>query len=412
MSDHSGKLLQIPVPALGALGTSSPPQTATPGQPIVVSDFSGKGLHDVALGHPETKDISVYLASDTTSFEPELRFAAGGAPRALLASDVNVDGYMDLLSVNSDEGTVSVLIGHGDGTFHEPHILPTTALPTALTPGSNGDGLRSVVALRELLPGSAVVVNFATSNGPLAYSPGLLPPQDDEQIAVVAGDGRESAQLLTAFTLDAPLRVVDDARLPFTDILRVNGPGLTAGVDVFSAQGWSSLEREEVVLAVGQAWRGPGGAAQAMVDVSALNSFELALVDLLRPDRLDGLPGRMPRAVAGTEGSAAVAACDGGPALLLCAEHAGPAAAAVFLTAAEQEVLLNALWSEFDSASAPQAAVRPALSPAPLPTAPEQEEQDAAPSVQAFALVLLACGLCREARKTEKEQPKATKGVS
>lgn len=41
----------------------------------------------------------------------------GSSPGNLIAADVNADGRVDLVVANLGSGTVSVLVGRGDGTF-------------------------------------------------------------------------------------------------------------------------------------------------------------------------------------------------------------------------------------------------------------------------------------------------------
>src|SRR6266478_4549635 len=44
-------------------------------------------------------------------------FTTGATPRAVTVGDLNGDGKLDLAVTNASSGTVSVLLGNGDGTF-------------------------------------------------------------------------------------------------------------------------------------------------------------------------------------------------------------------------------------------------------------------------------------------------------
>src|SRR5947199_105591 len=51
------------------------------------------------------------------SFVSSGNFAVGAAPRSVAVGDVNGDGRSDLAVANDNVGSVSVLLGNGDGTF-------------------------------------------------------------------------------------------------------------------------------------------------------------------------------------------------------------------------------------------------------------------------------------------------------
>ena len=58
-----------------------------------------------------------------------------------MAADFNGDGKLDLAMANQNDGTVSILLGNGDGTFQPPANVGGFITPTWIAVGDfNGDG--------------------------------------------------------------------------------------------------------------------------------------------------------------------------------------------------------------------------------------------------------------------------------
>jgi Flp pilus assembly secretin CpaC len=129
------------------------PQDANPSVPsaIAVGDFNGDNILDVAVTDFANNNVAILFGKGDGTFTPPTAaetFATGsgtnpvGHPVALLATDINGDGVLDLAVVNQGDGvtagSVSILLGRvasngkADGTFATPITYPVGIKPTAI----------------------------------------------------------------------------------------------------------------------------------------------------------------------------------------------------------------------------------------------------------------------------------------
>ncbi|MEX0878245.1 MAG: FG-GAP-like repeat-containing protein [Thermoanaerobaculia bacterium] len=85
---------------------------------IVVADFNGDTLSDLAVTNPGGYSVSVLLGNGDGTFGPPIAASTDYNPQGLDAGDFDGNGDVDL-AVGSNSA-VSILIGNGDGTFQPP----------------------------------------------------------------------------------------------------------------------------------------------------------------------------------------------------------------------------------------------------------------------------------------------------
>ena len=110
---------------------------------VVVDDFDGDGVMDVATANEGGSTVSVLLGLAAGGFAADTEYAVGSAPDALCAGDLNGDGFSDLATADTGSDSVSVLPGLGDGTFGEAvlYALELGSQPWSISSGDlNGDG--------------------------------------------------------------------------------------------------------------------------------------------------------------------------------------------------------------------------------------------------------------------------------
>ena len=129
--------------------SDSPLPVSTSPFAAAIADFNGDGVPDLAITNLGKNSVSILLGKGDGRFARAMSspIHVGVRPEAILAGDFNGDGKVDLAVANANSrgstGSVSVLLGHGDGTFKQAAHSPITVgdTPVAIVAGDfNQDG--------------------------------------------------------------------------------------------------------------------------------------------------------------------------------------------------------------------------------------------------------------------------------
>jgi hypothetical protein len=105
------------------------------------ADFNGDGKLDLAVVNQSAGSVSILLGKGDGTFSRKASVKVGTKPNAITIADFNGDGKLDLAVVNSGSNNVSILLGAGDGTFTLKSSPPTGASPYGIAASDfNGDG--------------------------------------------------------------------------------------------------------------------------------------------------------------------------------------------------------------------------------------------------------------------------------
>src|SRR3954447_4236906 len=90
------------------------------------------------LAGPLLAALAILLAAPAAGDNVERHAATAKNPRNPIAVDLNGDGHVDLVAGTSSK-VVTVVLGHGDGTF-EPHIGSSVSAPVSELAAADFDG--------------------------------------------------------------------------------------------------------------------------------------------------------------------------------------------------------------------------------------------------------------------------------
>jgi hypothetical protein len=109
-------------------------RVGTTGYALAAGDLNADGVLDVVAVNSASTDntVTVYLGTGVGGFTQTQVYAVGHTPTGIALADFNNDGILDIIVTNTGDNTASVLLGKGDGTFGLPLTVSTGTGPTAV----------------------------------------------------------------------------------------------------------------------------------------------------------------------------------------------------------------------------------------------------------------------------------------
>jgi uncharacterized repeat protein (TIGR01451 family) len=113
---------------------------------IASGDFNSDGKTDLAI-FTSDGNLTVWLGNGDGTFQPAIAGPAVTASTRVLVTDLNGDGWADLVTLGPFGNQVNVLFGNGDGTFQPPQTISMSSAFDFAIADYNGDGKMDLAVL-------------------------------------------------------------------------------------------------------------------------------------------------------------------------------------------------------------------------------------------------------------------------
>jgi hypothetical protein len=212
---------------------------------LVAGDFTGDGTLDLATTNPYLNSVSVLLGNGNGTFGMATTFGTNQSPGTAIQSsfglaDFNGDGKLDLVVGNTNNETVTVLLGNGNGTFGNPVSVAASAPNSLVVADLNGDGRPDVAFTNYFSNTVSILLNNPVPGGmtTVSVSPAAAShfAVEAPSVAIVGSGSNFTVTALDPFnnTSSTYTGTVDFTSSDSAAVLPA-GNLLTSGIGTFSA---------------------------------------------------------------------------------------------------------------------------------------------------------------------------------
>ncbi len=139
---------------------------------VALSDLNADGKLDLVVtnGGPMSNAVSIWLGNGDGSFHDPKDYSTGHRPLGVSFADFNNDRHKDLLVINGEQDSFTTFLGNGNATFRPGKNSGADAGPNfGLARDFNGDRLEDVAIVN--LQSSDLSILFGKGDGTFHYPP-------------------------------------------------------------------------------------------------------------------------------------------------------------------------------------------------------------------------------------------------
>jgi len=202
--------------------TDSPIALGGRSSAVEVSDLDNDGDLDIVVVNSQLEAVHVLLGDNSGSFSetPDSPIAVGRNPRSIAVANLNADSFPDIVIGNAADGTVSVLLGSGAGNFSDATGGP---FPAGLSPWRvsvadvNNDAVVDILSADQ--GGNGIVVLIGDGSGSFSQANNSPFALDAPPVSIDIGDIDEDGRSDVFVTTDGPNTPDETIILLTSDIL-------------------------------------------------------------------------------------------------------------------------------------------------------------------------------------------------